>query len=120
MDDIDNEPAWCVLIEQDHGAPYPRVIQHDSPPELFAGYDEACREAERLAFSYDPPEPKIKKSRHVYKVSDREWVAVVQGATTSFHLVVRVAERVTASPEGGWDGNYPGELLAAEEELRRS
>lgn len=56
----------------------------------------------------------------MYKVSDREWVAVVQGATTSFHLVVRVAERVTASPEGGWDGNYPGELLAAEEELRRS
>jgi hypothetical protein len=86
----DRSPVWFVLVEQNAGMGDSRSWSlTDILPS--GEYDEAVARARDLAFRFIPQHPMNPRHRSVFQSGDDVWLAVVEGATRSFHIRVSVA-----------------------------
>ncbi|GAB3742294.1 hypothetical protein [Microlunatus parietis] len=90
--EVQQERRWQVLVEySNHGGAMPPTIIElygDGATDL-AG---AVAEAERAAFEFDPPDPRLPQDRHVFRTGEGEFVVIIEGAVSQFYLKVTVGE----------------------------
>jgi hypothetical protein len=89
---------WYVLIEEQvgYGGGIRWHLAHSIPA---SGPEHAAEMACHLAVNHLPTNPRMPKSRAVFRSPDGSWLVNVEGATMSFHFRVSIAE---------YFGIYPG------------
>lgn len=85
---------WRVAIEYSNQgqAKPPTIVQIGSTE--FAGREDALASARRTAFEYDPPDPWSPRGRDVFRDGRDGFLVVIQGATATFHMSVRLVEHL--------------------------
>lgn len=92
-----DDSPWFVLLEETTGSGDGRVWSL-TEVRPASSYDDAQRMAHELAATYQPRHPFSPRQRSVFQVGDDTWMALVEGATRSFHIRVSVAR---------WLGDVP-------------
>ncbi|WP_322936532.1 hypothetical protein [Nocardioides bizhenqiangii] len=91
-DDVDG--GWMVAVEYSNkGQAKPPTIvsvRGRSHPTR----EEALAAAQQEAFSYDPPDPFSPQGRRVFRDGPDGFLAVIEGAMTTFHMSVRVVQHI--------------------------
>lgn len=89
---------WYALVEEQVG--YGGGIRwHLARSVAASGPEHAAEVACHLAVNHVPVNPRVPKSRAVFRTPDGSWLVRVEGATTAFHFRVSIAE---------FFGVYPG------------
>ncbi len=89
----DESNRFVVLIEQTVGSgETQRWGVPDAPIRVPGGRPAAQQMAAQLAANHKPRHPMMEQGRWVYRISDDQYLSVVQGATATFHFRVSVAE----------------------------
>lgn len=90
----DVEGGWRVAVEYSNKG-------EAKPPTIVAvrggSYptrEEALAAAQQEAFSYDPPDPFSPQGRQVFRDGPDAFLAIIQGAMTTFHMSVRVVQHL--------------------------
>ncbi|KRA37349.1 MULTISPECIES: hypothetical protein [unclassified Nocardioides] len=89
------EPGpWRVAIEYSNKgqAKPPTIVQIGSTE--FVNHADALATARRTAFEYDPPDPWSPQGRDVFRDGPNGFLVVIQGATATFHMSVRLVEHL--------------------------
>jgi hypothetical protein len=92
-----DDSPWFVLIEETTGSGDSRMWSL-TEVQPATSYDDAQRMAHELATTYRPRHPMSPRQRSVFQVGDDTWIALVEGATKSFHFRVSVSR---------WLGDVP-------------
>lgn len=81
---------WRLAVEYSNGgqAKPPTIVEIGSTD--FARHDEALAVARRTAFEYNPPDPWTPQGRQVFRDGPDAFLVIIQGATTAFHMSVRL------------------------------
>lgn len=89
---------WRVAVEYSNkGQAKPSTILQVGTTE-YADRREALAAAQRTAFEFDPPDPWSIQGRDVFRDGPDGFLAVIQGATTTFHMSVRIVQPVFDAP----------------------
>ena len=84
--------TWLVLVEfSNHGESKPPTLVE----QVGGNYDDleaAIEAARRAAFEFEPPDPFSPQGRRVFRMGDREFLTIIDGAMSMFHFSTRVAE----------------------------
>jgi hypothetical protein len=82
---------WYVLVEENVGYGENRnwQVTEMRPADDF---EQALVSAEQTAQDHQPTHPSWPKSRSLFRTQDGGWLVTVEGATTTFHFRVSVAE----------------------------
>ncbi|MFC7503289.1 hypothetical protein ACOACQ_01115 [Nocardioides sp. CPCC 206347] len=90
-----SEPGpWRVAIEYSNkGQAKPSTIVQIGSTE-FASHADALATAQRTAFEYNPPDPWSPQRRDVFRDGPDGFLVVIQGATSTFHMSVRLVEHL--------------------------
>lgn len=86
----DGPQRWQVLVEYSNRGDVkpPTIVRIDSKD--FTSRADALAAAERTAFEFDPPDPWSLQQRKVYRDGPDGFLVILEGATTTFHMSVRV------------------------------
>lgn len=96
-DPLGSAGPWRVAIEYSNNgqAKPPTLVQIGRT--AHAERHLALQAAKRAAFEFNPPDPWSPKSRRVYRDGPDSFLAVIEGATTTFHMSVRIVAEVLES-----------------------
>ncbi|HWI43940.1 MAG TPA: hypothetical protein VNS81_09985 [Nocardioides sp.] len=83
---------WQVAVEYSNqgDAKPPTIVQVGS--SVFARREQALAAARQTAFEYAPPDPWSPQGRRVWGDGPDGFLVVIEGATTTFHMSVRVVQ----------------------------
>lgn len=96
-DPLGSAGPWRVLVEYSNkGQAKPATIVQIGRT-LHADRTNALLAARRAAFEYAPPDPWSPKSREVFRDGPDGFLAVIEGATSTFHMSVRIVAPVAES-----------------------
>ena len=91
---LGDEGPWRVAIEYSNGG-------ESKPPTvvvigrtLYSTRGEALQAARRTASEYNPPDPWSPRAREVFRGGPDGFLVLIQGATTTFHMSVRIVAPV--------------------------
>ena len=91
---LGDEGPWRVAIEYSNGG-------ESKPPTvvvigrtLYSTRGEALQAARRTASEYNPPDPWSPRAREVFRDGPDGFLVLIQGATTTFHMSVRIVAPV--------------------------
>lgn len=93
---------WRVAIEYSNQgqAKPPTLVQIGRT--AHADRAQALLAARRAAFEFDPPDPWAPQGREVFRDGPDGFLVVIQGATTTFHMRVRIVAQIAApAPAAG-------------------
>lgn len=84
--------AWHVIVEYANNgqAKPPTIIQVGQ--RRFATFEEALGSAAQAAREFEPPDPWSLQSREVYRDGSQAFLVILRGATSTFHMSVRVVQ----------------------------
>lgn len=86
--------GWMVAVEYSNkGQAKPPTIVAVGGPS-YSTREEALAAAQQEAFSYDPPDPFSPQGRRVFRDGPDAFLAIIQGAMTTFHMSVRVVQHL--------------------------
>jgi hypothetical protein len=91
------DSPWFVLVEETTGSGDSRMWSL-TEVRPATSYEDAQRQAHDLVFTFSPRHPFSPRQRSVFQIGDDTWVALVEGATKSFHIRVSVSR---------WLGDVP-------------
>jgi hypothetical protein len=87
-----SDGEWMVAVEYSNSG-------DAKPPTIvnvlggsYATREEAMAAAREEAFTYDPPDPFSPQRRQVYRDGQDGFLAIIDGAMTTFHMSVRVLQ----------------------------
>jgi hypothetical protein len=91
---LGDEGPWRVAIEYSNGGESkpPTVVMIGRT--LYPTRAEALQAARRTASQYDPPDPWAPRGREVFRDGPDGFLVLIQGATTTFHMSVRIVAPV--------------------------
>jgi hypothetical protein len=93
---VSEEGDWQVLVEySNNGQKKPPTIVKVAS-QVFDSRDAALEAARATAFSFNPPDPWSLSLRKVYRDGADGFLVVLEGATTTFHMSVRIVQPVQA------------------------
>ena len=87
--------AWFVAVEfsnQGQAKP-PTVVQIGSTP--YDDREQALAAARLAAFRFQPPDPWSPEARRVYADGPDGFLVMIKGATSVFHLRVRIVRSIS-------------------------
>ncbi|WP_182375927.1 hypothetical protein [Nocardioides sp. WS12] len=85
---------WRVAVEySNQGQAKPSTIVQIGNTE-FEDHAFALATAQRTAFEYNPPDPWSPQGRNVFRDGPDGFLVVIEGATATFHMSVRLVEYV--------------------------
>ncbi|GAA1523243.1 hypothetical protein [Nocardioides humi] len=95
-DELGSHGPWRVAVEYSNQgqAKPPTIVQIGSTT-----YDDrltALRAAHQTAWEYDPPDPWSPQGRQVFRDGRNGFLVIIEGATTTFHMTVRLVAPVAA------------------------
>lgn len=87
------EAGFTLLVEQTVGSGNTmRSLTEPVTPKTWLERDDARREAEVLAWRFEPRHPMSEQRRSVYRISPDEYLTIIEGATATFSYRTVVAE----------------------------
>lgn len=89
-----DETPWQVLVEYSNGGQAKPPTRVDVHRQLHPNRESALAAARRTALEYDPPDPLSPQGRQVYRDGPDGFIAIIQGAMSTFHMSVRVVQLV--------------------------
>ena len=101
-DDLGDDGPWRVAVEYSNRgeAKPPTIVQIGAT--VHTDRHQALLAARRGAFEFDPPDPWAPQGRTVFRDGPDGFLVIIPGATTTFHMRVRiVAELAAPGPAGG-------------------
>lgn len=95
-DGMGSHGPWRVAIEYSNQgqAKPPTIVQIGRTSH--ADHHTAMLAARRAAFEFDPPDPWSPQGREVFRDGRSAFLVVIQGATSTFHMSVRIVAEVSA------------------------
>lgn len=89
-----DEVPWQVLVEYSNRgeAKPPTVVEVLGRPH--ATREIALQAAQRCAFEFQPPDPFSPQGRQVFRDGPDAFLAIIQGAMSTFHMSVRIVQHV--------------------------
>jgi len=93
-DGMGSHGPWRVAIEYSNKgqAKPPTIVQIGRTQH--ADRMTAMRAAKRAAFEFEPPDPWSPQSREVFRDGRSSFLVIIQGATSTFHMSVRIVATV--------------------------
>ncbi|KRC56668.1 MULTISPECIES: hypothetical protein [unclassified Nocardioides] len=89
------EGPWRVAIEySNQGQAKPSTIVQVGRTS-HADHATAMLAAKRAAFEFDPPDPWSPQGRQVFRDGQDGFLVIIEGATSTFHMSVRIVAEVT-------------------------
>lgn len=86
--------VWMVAVEYSNkGQAKPPTIV-DLLNGSYSTRDEALAAAQKQAFAYDPAVPFSQQDRQVFRDGPDGFLAIIQGAMSTFHMSVRVVQHL--------------------------
>ncbi len=94
-DPLGSDGPWRVVIEYSNQgqAKPPTLVQIGR--NVHAERHIALQAAKRAAFEFDPPDPWSPRGRQVFRDGPDAFLVVIEGATSTFHMSVRIVAEVT-------------------------
>ncbi|MBR8740230.1 hypothetical protein [Nocardiopsis sp. MG754419] len=86
--------GWVLVVEESVGSGQNIRWGVGRVQGTYEEPERAREEGLRLAREYEPRHPWSQEGRRIYRLSEDVHLVNVQGATSSFHFRVSVAERV--------------------------
>ena len=95
-DGLGDGGPWRVAIEYSNQgqAKPPTLVQLGAT--THAARDQALLAARRAAFEFDPPDPWSQQGREVFRDGPDGFLVILQGATSTFHMRVRIVAQIAA------------------------
>lgn len=92
---------WRVAIEYSNQgqAKPPTIVQLGRT--AHADRTQALLAARRASFEFDPPDPWSPQGREVFRDGPDGFLVVIQGATSTFHMRVRIVAQIAAPGAAG-------------------
>ena len=95
-DGMGSHGPWRVAIEySNQGQSKPSTIVQVGRT-VHKDRNTAMRAAKRGAFEFDPPDPWSPQRREVFRDGRSGFLVIIHGATSTFHMSVRIVPAVTA------------------------
>ncbi len=88
------EAQFCVLVEEIVGSGESARWGLGETRSLRTTRADARATALDMARTFSPRHPMFEQARDVYRVNEDEYIVLVQGATSTFHFRVCVAELI--------------------------
>lgn len=93
-DPLGSAGPWRVAVEYSNkGQAKPSTVVQIGRT-VHADRGTALLSARRTAFEYDPPDPWSPKGREVFRDGPDGFLVVIEGATSTFHMSVRIVAPV--------------------------
>jgi hypothetical protein len=83
--------GWYVLVEENMGATA-RSVWQISRKQQVEDHETALAYGAEVAATHTPKHPLSNRGRSVFRVSEHEWLVLLQGASAAFPFRVVVAE----------------------------
>ncbi|GAB2989152.1 hypothetical protein [Nocardioides montaniterrae] len=95
---------WQVVVEYSNGgqAKPPTIVHVER--RIHVSRDDALEAARAIAFRFNPPDPWALQAREVYRDGADAFLVLLEGATATFPMSVRVVQPLpsrTAMPDDG-------------------
>ena len=94
-DGMGSHGPWRVAIEYSNQgqAKPPTIVQVGRT--VHKTRERAMQAAKRGAFEFDPPDPWSPQRREVFRDGRSGFLVIIHGATSTFHMSVRIVAEVT-------------------------
>ena len=107
----EGDGPWVVVIEFSNGGQAKPPTKLQFGKTIFPVRADALAAAQRAAFEFAPPDPWAIKGRDVFRDGPEGFLVVLRGATSTFHMSVRLVQPVAAPQAASKGGSGGGAVV---------